>query len=146
MVGACISQEFKNMISYLLDTEVPKATLKEIVQKMPDCPVGPIAGESGDIPGAKRHIAEPWGIAPVYIDGEGREETFPSPSALVKHLGLPMSGTICDASGKKCRATSAIEILRISGYTVSGDGEPRKASEGGKVLKVYHPDALKEEK
>lgn len=144
-MAGCITDDYREILKNLVATEIEKQALIAIVDVIPRCPPG---GPSAPDPGLKlpgtRHAAEPWGIEPVYIDAEGKSEKFSSPSALVKHLGLPMSGTVCDASGTKCRATSAIDILRISGYTVSGDGEPRKASEGGKKLTVYHPDALKE--
>jgi hypothetical protein len=92
----------------------------------------------------KRHMAEPWGIKPLYVDEENKEEEYTSLSALIKDLGLPMSGIQCDMEGKKCKAASSVDILRIHGYTVSGDGEPRKASQGGTKLTVYHPDAIQE--
>lgn len=135
------------MFKILIQTTIAKESFEAIIDKIPECPsVTERAGGTSSIPGTKRRQPEPWGIAPLYIDAEGKEEVFSSPSDLIKHLGLPMSGTICDAEGKKCRAATAVEILRISGYTVSGNGEPRKASAGGKKLTVYHPDALKEEK
>lgn len=145
-MAECITTGYRQIIKGLINTEVEKQAFIAILDSIPECPT--TAPAAGGIPGeetAKRRMAEPWGLEPVYVDSEGKQEKFSSPSALVKFLGLPMSGTVCDSEGKKCRATSAIDILRISGYTVSGDGEPRKKSEGGTKLTVYHPEALIEE-
>ena len=80
----------------------------------------------------------------TYIDQTGKAVPFSSPSELVKSLALPMSGIQCDVQGQKCRAQSVVEILRIHGYHVRGNGEgtePKKASEGGKIMTVINPNA-----
>lgn len=146
-MAECITEGYKNILKGLIQTEIERQSFLAIVDSIPICAKEALAdaGIPGAAAAAKRKMAEPWGIEPIYVDSEGKSEKFSSLSALIKDLGLPMSGTVCDAEGTKCRATSAVDILRISGYTVSGDGEPRKKAEGGTKLTVYHPDALIEE-
>ena len=139
----CITQDYKDLLATLVAEELKAEPLVAVIKAIPLCAeVKPPARE--EVERAKRAVPAPWGLEPTYIDAKGKKEKFSSPSALVKHLGLPMSGIQCDLEGKKCKASSAIDILRIHGYTVSGDGEPRKAAEGGKKLTVFHPDAVKE--
>lgn len=138
-MAGCITQDYKDIISGMIQQEMEKEVMLALVKAIPLC-----EQQRGVTPARRevtRKVPEPWGIEPVYIDAGGRERTVSSPSALVKELGLPMSGIQCDPSGVKCKAMSTIDILRIHGYTVSGNGEPRKAAEGGKKLTVYHPDA-----
>ena len=146
-MAGCITSDYKTILVGLVVQDTAKEMLQAIIGTIPICPEVSVAAKAA-VKEATRKAPEPWGIEPVYYNEKGKKETFSSPSALVKALGLPMSGIQCDTEGKKCRAMSAIDILRIQGYTVSGNGEPRKAAEGGKVLKVYHPDApqLKKEK
>jgi len=140
----CITDDYRSIIRGLVIAGADKNTLTAVIDLVPTCGK---ERTSSDVPGPaghKRSEAEPWGIAPVYVDADGNTEEFSSPSALLKALDLPLSGTVCDKDGNKCRATSVVDILRISGYTVSGDGEPRKKSDGGTKLTVYHPDAVQE--
>lgn len=138
----CITKDYKDMLVNMLASEVGKDIIKEMVKYIPLCEERPVAAPAREeVERVKRKLPEVWGLEPVYFDAEGKETKYSSPSALVQSLGLKVSGIQCDAEGKSCRATSVVEILRLKGYTVSGDGEPRKAAEGGKVLKVYHPDA-----
>lgn len=141
-MAGCITSDYKGIVLGLIDQETEKEIIRAVVSSIPLCEAKMIVPEAREV--AKRHVPTPWGLEPIYIDAKGKKEKFSSPSALVKHLGLPMSGIQCDAEGKKCKAQSAVDILRIHGYTVSGDGEPKKAAEGGKKLTVYHPEAVKE--
>jgi len=135
----CITDDYKQIILQMLKDEAEKAVVTGFVTYIPLCPA---AGPSGEeVARAKRNVPEIWGIEPTYVDDKGKETTFSSPSALVKHLGLKVSGIQCDTEGKSCKAQSVVEIIRIAGYTVSGDGEPRKKSEGGEKLTVFHPEA-----
>lgn len=137
-MAGCITEDYRGILKGLIDAGVNKETTMAVLEYIPECKEQTIPGPARK---STRQLAEAWGIKPVYVDAEGKREEFSSPSALIKFLGLPMSGSVCDAEGKTCRATSAVDILRISGYTVSGDGEPRKASEGGTKLTVFHPEA-----
>ena len=140
-MSSCITEDYKSILTGLIEQETEKSVLLSIVGAIPLCqPAAPPSMREEK----KRALPSLWGLEPVYVDAKGKKTTHSSPSALVKVLGLPMSGIQCDPAGKKCRALSAIDILRIQGYTVSGNGEPRKAAEGGKKLTVYHPDAVKE--
>ena len=146
-MAGCITSDYKAILIGLVEQETAKEIFLAIVGTIPLCPeITAVTKEV--VKETHRKVPEPWGIEPVFYNEKGKTEKFSSPSALVKALGLPMSGIQCDTEGKKCRAMSAIDILRIQGFTVSGNGEPRKAVEGGKVLKVYHPEApqLKKEK
>ena len=136
----CITEDYKDMLAGLVAQELKAEPLIAVIKAIPLCEAAKPAREA--VEHAARAVPAAWGIEPVYIDAKGKKETFSSPSALVKHLGLKMSGIQCDAEGKSCKASSAIDILRIAGYTVSGNGEPRKAAEGGKKLTVYHPEAV----
>ena len=140
----CITKDYKDILSGMLEQKAEVNVLGAVIRAIPLCEVAPpiiVAPSVVKKPGVKRGIPTPWGIEPIYIDENKEEHKFSSPSAVVKHLGLPMSGSICDPEGKKCKAASAIDILRIAGYFVDGDGEPRKASAGGEKIIVYHPDA-----
>lgn len=141
-MAGCITSDYKDILVNLIDKDTAKEILKIILAGIPDCETHPpIVPAREAVEEAKRKAPEVWGIKPIYFDEAGKETEYSSPSALVKSLGLPMSGIQCDIEGKKCRAQSAVEILRIHGYTVSGDGEPKKASEGGVKMAVYHPQA-----
>ena len=136
----CITSDWKENILSLIDQETERQVLRAVVSAIPLCAepkVSPAAVEEAH----KRKVPEVWGIEPVYYDETGKAQKYSSPSALVRALGLPMSGIQCDAEGKKCRVSSAVEILQVHGYVVTGNGEPKKASEGGKKLTVYHPKA-----
>lgn len=135
----CITKDYQDILVGLIDKDTEKAMLSAIVNAIPLCTDGGVPAAVAEA--KKRKIPEPWGIEPVYIDEKGRKTTFSSPSALVKHLGLPMSGIQCDGEGKSCKALSVVEIMRVHGYTVTGDGEPKKAGEGGEKMTVIHPKA-----
>jgi len=135
----CITADFKEMLLSMVDAEAEQAVIRGFIQYIPLCPTVTPGKEA--VERAKRGVPEIWGIEPVYVDDKGKETTFSSPSALVKHLGLKVSGIQCDAEGKSCKAQSVVDIIRIAGFTVSGDGEPRKKSEGGEKLTVFHPEA-----
>jgi hypothetical protein len=145
MTVACISEEYRQILVNLVDQNTPKDVLMALVKGIPACTAPTAEAVEKAKEEAKRKVPEIWGIEPIYVDENGKSQTFSSPSALVKHLNLPMSGIQCDIEGKKCKASSAIDILRVHGYTVSGDGEPRKKAQGGTKLTVYHPDAIKTE-
>jgi hypothetical protein len=138
---SCITEDYKSILTNAIDANMAKEVLIGIITSMSICEE--VKPSAAAVEHAKRKIPEPWGLEPIYIDENGKKHHYSSPSTLVKELGLPMSGIQCDADGNKCKATSAIEILRIAGYTVSGNGEPRKKSEGGKKLIVIHPDSVK---
>ena len=139
-MAGCITEDYKNIILGMLEQEMEKSVITGLVKAIPICPtVGAAPSKPAE---KKRSVPEPWGLSPLYIDEKGKEQKFDSPSALVKHLNLPMSGIQCDTSGQKCKVMNAIDILRVHGYTVSGNGEPRKASQGGKKLTVCHPDSV----
>jgi hypothetical protein len=135
----CITQDYKDIILQMIENEAEKQVITGFVQYIPLCETPTASKEA--VERAKRAVPEVWGIEPVYVDENGKETNYSSPSALVKDLGLKVSGIQCDTEGKSCKAMSVVDILRIKGYTVSGDGEPRKKSEGGEKLTVFHPDA-----
>lgn len=135
---SCITSDYKSVLTNLMVQNAEYAIVKGLIDSMPLCEqVMPTTGAIEEA--KKRSLPEPWGIEPMYYPEKGKKQKFSSPSALVKELGLPMSGIQCDLEGKKCRVTSAVEILQVHGYTVTGDGEPKKAGEGGTVLNVFHP-------
>ena len=139
-MAGCITQDYKDILVNMIAAEVDKAILGGFISVIPICePSGPLAGA---VEKAKRKAAMPWGIKPKYVDENGEEEEFSSPSALVGALGLPMSGTQCDESGNTCDAMSVVDILRFHGFIVKGNGEdPKKVSEGGHQFLVWHPEA-----
>lgn len=138
-MAGCITSDYKDILVGLIDRDTEKVILSAIVGAIPLCTVAPMAVAAAEA--KTRKVAEPWGIEPLYIDEAGKKTTFSSPSALIKHLNLPLSGIQCDEEGKKCKALSVVEIMRVHGYTVTGDGEPKKAAEGGKKMIVIHPKA-----
>ena len=141
-MAGCITEDYKGILVGLIDQDTEKAILSAIIGAIPLCEeIKP----TREVVAKARRVAEPWGIEPVYIDEKGKEVSFSSPSALLKQLDLPLSGIQCDPEGTKCKALSVVEILRIHGYTVSGNGEPKKAAEGGEKMTVYHPKAPKKE-
>lgn len=144
-MAGCITQDYKDILVGLIDKDTEKVILSAIVGAIPLCEKIPAAAIPAAVREAKRKVPEVWGIEPVFVDEKGKKTTFSSPSALVKHLGLKMSGIQCDEEGKSCKAMSVVDILRINGYTVSGNGEPKKAAEGGKKMTVFHPKAPKKE-
>lgn len=140
-MAGCITADYKDIIMNMIDEEKSKEILLAVVDSIPLCEVAPAAVAKEKV----RRTPEPWGIEPVYVDAKGKKTTYSSPSALVKDLGLKMSGIQCDAEGQACKAMSVVEILRINGYTVTGNGEePKKAGEGGKKMTVYHPKSVPE--
>ena len=146
-MAGCITEDYKEMFANLLTQDMAKELLIGFVRAIPLCEVtAPRLAPGQATEAHKRRVPAVWGIEPVYVDEQGKKQTFSSPSALVKHLGFPMSGIQCDAEGKQCKAMSAIEILQIKGYVVSGNGEIKKASEGGHKLTVYHPKSVPKEK
>ena len=141
MDKGCITDVMRKILLDMVGKEAPKEAILSIINYIPRCE--DIVKEE-EKPHEKRKAAPEWGIKPVYVDEEGKREEYSSISALIRELGekdpeMKMSGTICDLEGKKCHAASAVEILQIRGYKVDGDGEPRKASEGGEKLTIYHP-------
>jgi hypothetical protein len=140
----CITEDYKGILAGLIDKDTEKVILSAIVESIPLC--AEVKPGPAVVAAAKaRKVPEVWGIEPIYVDEKGKKTTFSSPSALLKHLDLPLSGIQCDTEGKACKAMSVIEIMRIHGYTVSGNGEPKKAAEGGTKMTVYHPKAPEKE-
>lgn len=138
-MAGCITQDYRDILVTMISADVEKSALLSLIQHLPLCEVAKPPKE--EVERAKRAVPEVWGIEPIYFDENGKETKFSSPSALVKALGLEVSGIQCDVEGKKCKAMNVVDIMRIHGYTVSGDGEPRKAAEGGEKLTIYHPNA-----
>lgn len=145
-MAGCITEDYKSIVKGLIDQDTEKAIVMAVVEAIPLCKDVSVIPARAVAEAKARKVPTPWGIEPVYIDAKGKRTTFSSPSALVKHLDLPMSGIQCDPEGVKCKAMSVVEILRINGYTVTGDGEPKKAAEGGKKMTVTHPGAIEEAK
>ena len=144
MPVSCISKDFQDIIIGLIDKDTEKILLRAMVSAIPLC--SQVIPTPAAVREAKaRKVPAPWGIEPVYVDEKGKETSFSSPSALIKHLNLPLSGIQCDEEGVKCKVLSVVEIMRVHGYTVSGNGEPKKAAEGGVKMTVYHPNAPKKE-
>lgn len=143
-MAGCITSDYKEILTNFVQQEMKHELLAEFIKAIPACEV--VTPEPAVVAEAKkRRIAIPWGIEPEYIDEKGKKTTFSSPSALIKHLGLPLSGIQCDIEGKKCKAMDVMEIMRIHGYAVSGNGDPKKAVEGGTKLTIWHPESLPKE-
>ena len=148
-MATCITEDLKAMLLTMIDKKLPHEVLKTVIDTvMPTCEslgIGSPARAAVAEAKSKRAWSEPWGIKPTYYDEHGKSSTYESPSQLVKHLGLTVSGSqtpiVCDEEGKTCKAVSVVEIMRIHGYTVTADGEPKKASQGGTKMLVYHPDS-----
>ena len=139
-MAGCITQDYKNILVGLIDQETAREIISAVVTAIPLCEqVIPLPAAVREA--KARKVPAPWGIEPVYVDEKGKETSFSSPSALIKHLNLPLSGIQCDEEGVKCKVLSVVEIMRVHGYTVSGNGEPKKAGEGGVKMTVYHPKA-----
>lgn len=147
-MAGCITEDYKEILVGLIDKDTEKAILRAVVSVLPLCAkVAPTreAVREAVREAGKRRMASPWGITPVYIDETGKETTFSSPSAALKYLNLPISGIQCDEEGKICKALSVVDIFRIHGYTVTGNGEPKKVTEGGKKMTIIHPRAPKKD-
>lgn len=145
----CITQDYKDILKGLFKNDAKPEIISALVEALPVCetPGGPRATAGAVEEAKKRRQPTQWAnpktgdiIKPVYFDEKGGKTEFGSISALVADRGLPMSGLQCDAEGKSCKATSAVEILQIAGYVVRDDG--------GEVVKgvseqvhVYHPKA-----
>ena len=142
-MGGCITEDYKDIVHGLIDQETAKEIVLAVVTAIPLCKDVVGAPAKAVAEAKARKVPTPWGIEPVYIDKGGKRTTFSSPSALVKHLDLPMSGIQCDTEGKTCKALSVVDILRVHGYTVTANGEPKKAAEGGTKMMVIHPEAPK---
>ena len=143
-MAGCITQDYKDILVHHIDKETEKAIFLGILEAIPLC--DQVMPTPAAVREAKaRKVPTPWGIEPVYVNEKGKETSFSSPSALIKHLNLPLSGIQCDEEGVKCKVLSVVEIMRVHGYTVSGNGEPKKAAEGGVKMTVYHPKAPKKE-
>jgi hypothetical protein len=132
-----MSKDAKTLLDTLFKARVDLTAIGQVLNTIPECEA--IAPSQAAVASAKRSAPEAWNIKPHYFDEAGSETEYNSPSELVKHLGFQMSGIQCDSEGNKCRVMNAVDILRVHGYTVSGDGEPKKASQGGTKLTVYHP-------
>ena len=143
---SCLTKDLKIVLTGMLEAEgVPRETISSVINQIPLCPVGVPRAEAV-AEAKKRKVPAMWTdpttgkiIEPSYVDEKGKVQSFSSISAIVADRGLPMSGIQCDAEGKSCRATSAVQILQIHGYVVSGDGEPEKGV--SHKLTVYHPKA-----
>lgn len=140
----CITGDYRAILKNLVDGGADKVVVSGVLSGIPECPELKAAKE-----GAEREGAKPWGVPVTYIDAKGKKEDAGSLSGLVKDKGLPMSGIQCDASGKKCNAASAADILRIHGFTVLQSGKEiglpgnpgKKKFEGGTEIFVYDPKA-----
>ena len=140
----CITQDYKNILVGLIDQETAKEIISAVVTVIPLCEqVLPTAAAVKEAKARKG--AEPWGIKPLYIDEKGNEHEYSSPTAFLRDKGIKVSGIQCDEEGKSCKALSLVEIMRIHGYTVTGNGEPKKAAEGGSKMTIWHPKAPKKE-
>ncbi len=130
----CITQGYKDILKALIEGKVDLNALSAIVNIFQPCSEIKTVVPHDVTTEAKRRMAEPWGVETVLVEESGKETTFTSPSAAMKFLGLPLSGTQCDAEGKACLALSLAEIFSIHGYNVTdADGsKPKKASQGGK--------------
>ena len=135
----CITETTMQVLSGLINAGADKKSLLSVLEITPLC-----QGTARRVVQAPAKRGGPWGISPIYVDAAGNSQEFDTPGDVVRFLELPESSMQCDLEGKECRANSHIDILRIQGYTVSGDGEPRKRSEGGTKLIIYHPDAIQE--
>lgn len=149
-MSGCITADYKDILVDMLTAEaIPRLSIRDVVSTIPVCEQAKATScESGaEVEKAKRSAPTLWlnpedgsPIKPHYFDEDGKESDFTSVSALVKARGLPMSGIQCDLEGKKCKATSAVEILAVHGYVVRDDGNtPVKGV--SKKLNVYHPSA-----
>lgn len=137
----CITDDYRAILKGLVEKDVAKPIIVAILDTIPECPSA--TAESVAEAHEKRKSPSPWGLKATYVDENGKQTIFDSPSDLLKHLELPLSGIQCDAEGKKCKANSVVDIFRIHGYTVLGDGEPKKAGEGGLKFQVIHPASVK---
>jgi len=126
-------------------TKNPSSVMALVDLLIPDCKDVPVAAakkESTREMPAMWSAVEGWkGI--TYLDENCEEETFDSPSALLKHLDISTSGIQCDPAGKQCRSNSQVESLQIHGYTVYGDKKGQDPIKGvTKSITVIHPDCV----
>jgi hypothetical protein len=150
MAVDCISKGYKELLEMMVDRDVSKTTMKEVLSTMPVCESLPqILTPEGKKEEVKRRAKAPdWNVKVDYTDDKGVTTPATSPSALIKTLGLKMSETqtICD--DQKCTAMSVVDIFRIQGYVVACEDEKgltldcKKSVAGGKAMHVYHPALL----
>jgi len=136
----CITDQWRKLLTGMVERDADKKLVISMLEQIPRCE----DFVKKEKERSERKGAVPWGIKPVYVDEEGNRTPHESLSKLISFLGqsdpeMKMSGSICNTEGKKCRATSAVEILQLRGYKVDGNGDPKKAAEGGEKLTIYHP-------
>jgi ribosomal protein L12E/L44/L45/RPP1/RPP2 len=155
MPEGCITANYKESVANLIRLQIGAEFLLKFLDNIPNCatPTGAAAlAAAAAVPEHERQAAAKWlnpdtgePIRPTFIDKDGKETPYNSISAVVQAHGIAsgkskMSGTVCDLEGKKCRATSSVEILQFAGFVVRDNGNsPVKGV--SKKLTVYHPDA-----
>lgn len=143
----CIGKGYKDLLATLLNRDVAKNILVEVLNGMPICEPMPstLSAEGLKEVEATRKKSPEWGVAVDYTNDKGETVKYGSPSAVIKALGLKMSETqtICD--GTKCKALDVVDIFRLQGYVVACEDEKgltlecQKASAGGKAMHIIHP-------
>jgi hypothetical protein len=146
----CISGGYKDLLSSLITRDMAKNILIEVLTSMPLCEPMPamLSPQGQQEVETLRKKATPWDLKVDYTNEKGGTEAYTSPSALVRSLGLKMSGQQTTCDGVKCTAMSVVDILRLGGYVVACEDEKGltldclKASAGGKAMHVMHPAVL----
>ena len=143
----CIGQGYKDLLATLINRDVAKNILVEVLNGMPICEPMPqtlsVVGQA-QVEATRKKSPE-WGLAVDYTNDKGETVKYGSPSAVIKALGLKMSETqtICD--GIKCKALDVVDIFRLQGYVVACEDEKgltldcTKAGAGGKAMHIMHP-------
>lgn len=149
----CIGKGYKDLLTALINTNVGKDTLIDVLANMPICeqPAAQLSPAGQEKQESTRVKAPNWDVKVDYMNEKGAVETFTSPSELARRLGLKMSGVqVCDSV--KCKAVDVVDIFRLNGYLVECETEEGgkvittldcvKASQGGKAMHVIHPSAF----
>ncbi|MDD5220283.1 MAG: hypothetical protein PHV11_06940 [Candidatus Bipolaricaulis sp.] len=144
----CISSGYKDLLATLIDRDVAKNILTEVLNGLPICEPMPstLSLEGQKKVEAQRKKSPEWGVQVDYTNEKGDTVSYGSPSAVVKALGLKMSETQTLCDGEKCKALDVVDIFRLQGYIVACEDEKgltldcQKASAGGKAMHIIHPN------
>lgn len=125
----CITSNLKDMLLRMCKSKRPHEKMEAIIEDpdiFPLCEPSMFKGGGSSAAAEatkKREIAERWPGA-IYVKPDGTHEEWDSASKLYTHLtGKKVSGSVCDESGRSCRAATILDNFRFHGYLIQGNGE-----------------------
>jgi hypothetical protein len=148
-MAGCITDEYRDLLKGLSKTQCGAGgtVIEAVLATIPRCDSS-MFQEAAEK--AERAAPTPWGATVSYVGSDGKKQDFNSPSAAVRALGLPVSGSVVckipkdPREGVKCSALDVIEILRLNNYVVWGDGKDTPVVKGKTThMTIFHPNAPK---